>query len=110
MFLGHFTSRLPVYAQILRGCILIFQFQNILYLSLHSYVSLFVLFIDKFAGVKWVIKADKYKKIKFCCLQSKAAEPYLRLSGLDREDVYRRFVFIEGHGSYYQASTGTYLS
>ncbi|KAG7032157.1 yuxK, partial [Cucurbita argyrosperma subsp. argyrosperma] len=56
-------------------------------------------------GVKWVIKADKYKKIKFCCLQSKAAEPYLRLSGLDREDVYRRFVFIEGHGSYYQAST-----
>ncbi|XP_038891303.1 uncharacterized protein YuxK [Benincasa hispida] len=56
-------------------------------------------------GVKWVIKVDKYKKIKFCCFQSKAAEPYLRLSGLDREDVCRRFVFIEGHGSYHQAST-----
>ncbi|KGN51836.1 uncharacterized protein LOC101209995 [Cucumis sativus] len=56
-------------------------------------------------GVKWVIKVDKYKKIKFCCLQSKTAEPYLRLSGLDREDVSHRFVFIEGHGSYHQAST-----
>lgn len=56
-------------------------------------------------GVKWVIKVDKYKKIKFCCLQSKAAEPYLRLRGLDREDACHRFVFIEGHGSYHQAST-----
>ncbi|XP_022151246.1 uncharacterized protein LOC111019215 isoform X2 [Momordica charantia] len=55
-------------------------------------------------GVKWVIKADKYKKIKFCCLQSRAAEPYLRLSGLDREDISRRFLFVEGYGSYYQAS------
>ncbi|KDP21303.1 hypothetical protein JCGZ_21774 [Jatropha curcas] len=56
-------------------------------------------------GVKWVIKADKYRKIKFCCLQSKAAEPYLRLCGLDREDVLRRFLFIEGLGQYHQAST-----
>ncbi|KAL0287839.1 UNVERIFIED_CONTAM: putative protein YuxK [Sesamum calycinum] len=31
------------------------------------------------SGVKWVIEADKDKKIKFCCLQSRAAEPYLRL-------------------------------
>lgn len=56
-------------------------------------------------GVKWVIRADKYEKIKFCCLQSKAAEPYLNLCGVDREDVLRRFIFIEGLGQYHQAST-----
>ncbi|XP_065859583.1 uncharacterized protein [Euphorbia lathyris] len=56
-------------------------------------------------GVKWVIEADKYRKIKFCCLQSKAAEPYLRYCGLEQEDVLRRFVFIEGPGLYHQAST-----
>ncbi|XVF02388.1 hypothetical protein REPUB_Repub04eG0171400 [Reevesia pubescens] len=57
-------------------------------------------------GVKWVIKADKYRKIKFCCIQSKTAEPYLRVCGVDREDVLRRFVFIEGLGVYHQGSTG----
>ncbi|XP_068327299.1 uncharacterized protein [Pyrus communis] len=56
-------------------------------------------------GVKWVIKADKYRKIKFCCVQSEAAEPYLRLCGLDREDVLRRFLFVEGPGLYHQGST-----
>ncbi|XVE75101.1 hypothetical protein DITRI_Ditri12bG0069900 [Diplodiscus trichospermus] len=56
-------------------------------------------------GVKWVIQADKYRKIKFCCVQSKAAEPYLRVCGVDREDVLRRFVFIEGLGVYHQGST-----
>ncbi|XP_010928559.1 uncharacterized protein [Elaeis guineensis] len=56
-------------------------------------------------GVKWLIKVDKYEKIKFCCLQSKAAEPYLRLCGVDREDVLRRFLFIEGPGAYYEGST-----
>ncbi|ONI30574.1 hypothetical protein PRUPE_1G259700 [Prunus persica] len=56
-------------------------------------------------GVKWVIKADKYRKIKFCCLQSVTAEPYLRLCGLDREDVLRRFLFVEGPGLYHQGST-----
>ncbi|KAL4639194.1 hypothetical protein ACB092_03G200000 [Castanea dentata] len=56
-------------------------------------------------GVKWVIQADKYKKIKYCCVQSKAAEPYLRLCGLEREDVLRRFLFVEGPGLYHQAST-----
>ncbi|KAF8086757.1 hypothetical protein N665_0613s0025 [Sinapis alba] len=56
-------------------------------------------------GVKWIIKADKYRKIKFCCLQSKAAEPYLTVSGLTKEDVEKRFLFIEGLGSYHQAST-----
>ncbi|GAB4839851.1 hypothetical protein Ancab_020560 [Ancistrocladus abbreviatus] len=56
-------------------------------------------------GVKWVINVDKYRKIKFCCLQSEAAEPYLRLCGVDREDVLRRFIFIEGLGQYHQAST-----
>lgn len=55
-------------------------------------------------GVKWVIKADKYKKIKFCCLQSQTAEPYLRLCGLDRDDVLRRFLFVEGPGLYHQGS------
>lgn len=61
-----------------------------------------------FTGVKWVIRADKYRKIKFCCLQSQAAEPYLRLCGLDREDVLRRFLFVEGPGLYHQASTGMF--
>ncbi|KAM3706485.1 hypothetical protein ACJW31_03G155200 [Castanea mollissima] len=56
-------------------------------------------------GVKWVIQADKYKKIKYCCVQSKAAEPYLRLCGLEREDVLRRFLFVEGPGLYHRAST-----
>ncbi|GAB2278136.1 hypothetical protein Dimus_012832 [Dionaea muscipula] len=56
-------------------------------------------------GVKWVISVDKYRKIKFCCLQSEAAEPYLRLCGVDRKDVLRRFVFIEGLGQYHRAST-----
>ncbi|GLT40061.1 hypothetical protein SLA2020_142190 [Shorea laevis] len=56
-------------------------------------------------GVKWVIGVDKYRHIKFCCLQSKAAEPYLRVSGLDREDVLRRFLFVEGPGLYHQGST-----
>lgn len=56
--------------------------------------------------MKWVIRADKHEKIKFCCLQSKAAEPYLKLCGLDREDVLKRFLFVEGLYSYHQASTG----
>ncbi|KAL6187442.1 hypothetical protein ACLB2K_038841 [Fragaria x ananassa] len=56
-------------------------------------------------GVKWVIKADKHRKIKFCCVQSETAEPYLRLCGLDREDVLRRFLFVEGPGLYHQGST-----
>ncbi|XP_057950372.1 uncharacterized protein LOC131145238 [Malania oleifera] len=56
-------------------------------------------------GVKWVINADKHKKIKFCCVQSKAAEPYMKLCGVDREDVLRRFLFIEGLGLYHQGST-----
>lgn len=56
-------------------------------------------------GVKWVIKADRDRKIKFCCLQSKAAEPYMSLCDLDRDDVRRRFLFIEGPGLYHQGST-----
>ncbi|XP_062075196.1 uncharacterized protein LOC133779224 [Humulus lupulus] len=47
---------------------------------------------------------DKYRKIKFCYLQSETAEPYLRLSGLDRDDVLRRFLFIEGPGVFHQGS------
>ncbi|KAL5547236.1 hypothetical protein UlMin_006923 [Ulmus minor] len=56
-------------------------------------------------GVKWLIKADKYKKIKFCCLQSETAEPYLRATGLDRDDVLRRFLFVEGPDFFYQGSS-----
>jgi predicted DCC family thiol-disulfide oxidoreductase YuxK len=56
--------------------------------------------------VQCVIKADKYKKIRFCAVQSKAAEPYLIACGLDRKDVLRRFLFVEGPGSCHQASTG----
>ncbi|KAL4586902.1 hypothetical protein LXL04_011550 [Taraxacum kok-saghyz] len=56
-------------------------------------------------GVKLVINADKDRKIKFCCLQSKAAEPYMKICGVDREDVLRRFLFIEGQDAYHQGST-----
>ncbi|CAM8885767.1 unnamed protein product [Rhodiola kirilowii] len=56
-------------------------------------------------GVKWVIKADKHKKIKFCCLQSRAAEPYVELCGVERTDVLRRFLFVEGLDMYHQGST-----
>lgn len=56
-------------------------------------------------GVKWVIRTDKHAKIKFCCVQSKAAEPYLRLVGMDREDVLRRVLFVEGPDAYYEGST-----
>ncbi|XWS68947.1 hypothetical protein CRYUN_Cryun04dG0137300 [Craigia yunnanensis] len=59
-----------------------------------------------FKEVKWVIKADKYKKMKFCCVQSKATEPYLRVCGVDQENVLRWFVFIEGFSVYHQGSTG----
>lgn len=53
-----------------------------------------------------MIKVDKDKKIKFCCLQSKAAEPYMSVCDLDRDDVRRRFLFVEGPGLYHQGSTG----
>lgn len=56
------------------------------------------------SGVKFVIKADGDKKIKFCCLQSEAAEPYMKLCGVERDDVLRRFLFVEGPGSYHQGS------
>ncbi|QCD90668.1 hypothetical protein DEO72_LG4g1625 [Vigna unguiculata] len=56
-------------------------------------------------GVKWVIRADKDKRIKFCCVQSDAAEPYLRACGLDREDVIWRMLFVEGLNEYSQGST-----
>uniref|UniRef100_A0A7N0UJR1 Thiol-disulfide oxidoreductase DCC n=1 Tax=Kalanchoe fedtschenkoi TaxID=63787 RepID=A0A7N0UJR1_KALFE len=56
-------------------------------------------------GVKWVIRADKHRKIKFCCLQSKAAEPYMEVCGVEREDVLRRFLFVEGLDQYHQGST-----
>ncbi|KAD4983192.1 hypothetical protein E3N88_19863 [Mikania micrantha] len=56
-------------------------------------------------GVKLVINADKDRRIKFCCLQSKAAEPYMRVCGVDREDVLRRFLFIEGPFEYHQGSS-----
>ncbi|XP_030481148.2 uncharacterized protein LOC115698114 [Cannabis sativa] len=55
-------------------------------------------------GVKWVFKLDKHRKIKFCCLQSETAEPYLSLCGLNRDDVLRRFLFVEGPGVFHQGS------
>lgn len=61
------------------------------------------------AGVKRIIRADKDKKIKFCCLQSKAAEPYMEFCGVEREDVLRRFVFVESPNSYHQGSAGNHL-
>ncbi|XP_024533364.1 uncharacterized protein LOC9637324 [Selaginella moellendorffii] len=50
------------------------------------------------AGVKWVIDKDKDECISFCSVQSKAAEPYLIACGVGREDVLRRFIFVEGPG------------
>ncbi|CAL5349969.1 unnamed protein product [Camellia sinensis] len=35
-----------------------------------------------------------------------SAEPYMKLSGIDREDVLRHFLFIEGSGFYHQGSIG----
>ncbi|KAK8918718.1 hypothetical protein KSP39_PZI021108 [Platanthera zijinensis] len=60
-------------------------------------------------GVKWVIRVDKDAMIKFCCLQSKAAEPYLFFGGVDREDVRKRVLFVEGPEGCYEGSTGTSL-
>ncbi|KVH97777.1 hypothetical protein Ccrd_000106, partial [Cynara cardunculus var. scolymus] len=56
-------------------------------------------------GVCHLCHRDKDRRIKFCCLQSKAAEPYMRICGADREDVLRRFLFIEGPEAYHQGST-----
>ncbi|KAG0472192.1 hypothetical protein HPP92_016738 [Vanilla planifolia] len=57
-------------------------------------------------GVKWVIKVDKDVKIRFCCLQSKAAEPYLLLCGVDRGGcAKKRMLFIEGPEGCYEGST-----
>lgn len=58
--------------------------------------------------MKWIINVDKDRKISFCCLQSRTAEAYLRLCGLTREDVYKRFLFVEGPDSYHQGSTGIF--
>ncbi|KAJ4761449.1 Nucleic acid binding protein [Rhynchospora pubera] len=60
-------------------------------------------------GVRWLIKTDKHRKIKFCCLQSRAAQPYLRLLGLHREDVRRRVLFVEGPAAYYQGSAAVLM-
>ncbi|MCO5595955.1 hypothetical protein L7F22_050006 [Adiantum nelumboides] len=57
------------------------------------------------AGVNWVIKTDKGKRISFCAVQSEVAEPYLLLCGLTRQDVLNRFLFVEGPGHFSQAST-----
>ncbi|KAL1550908.1 hypothetical protein AAHA92_18811 [Salvia divinorum] len=57
------------------------------------------------AGVKRIISADKDRNITFCCVQSKEAEPYLKVCRVRRKDVLRRsFVFYEGPGSYHQGS------
>ncbi|KAI0510927.1 hypothetical protein KFK09_011538 [Dendrobium nobile] len=55
-------------------------------------------------GVKWVIKVDKDAMIKFCCLQSKAAEPYLLFCGVNKEDVQKRMLFVEGPDGYFEGS------
>ncbi|KAI0510923.1 hypothetical protein KFK09_011534 [Dendrobium nobile] len=55
-------------------------------------------------GVKWVIKVDKEAMIKFCCLQSKAAEPYLLFCGVKKEDVQKRMLFVEGPDGYFEGS------
>lgn len=57
------------------------------------------------SGVRWLIKADKYKRLSFCAVQSKLAAPYLLVCNLSREDVLNRFLFVEGPGQFSQAST-----
>ncbi|KAL8518949.1 hypothetical protein ACS0TY_010054 [Phlomoides rotata] len=57
------------------------------------------------SGVKRIIKADKDRKIRFCCVQSKAAEPYMEVCGVEQKDVLRRFLFVESPGSYHQGSS-----
>ncbi|KAH7366474.1 hypothetical protein KP509_18G080000 [Ceratopteris richardii] len=57
------------------------------------------------AGVHWLIKIDKEKRLSFCAVQSEVAKPYLQLCGLSQEDVLNRFLFVEGPGQFSQAST-----
>ena len=59
--------------------------------------------------MRFVIRADTQKHISFCAVQSEAAEPYLLVCGLTREDVLDRFLFVEGPGQFSQASTGKKL-
>ncbi|KAF5829410.1 hypothetical protein DUNSADRAFT_16109 [Dunaliella salina] len=47
------------------------------------------------AGIQFVGKRDGARRIMFCSVQSQAAQPYLQRIGLNKEDVLRRFVFIE---------------
>ncbi|KAJ4813925.1 Nucleic acid binding protein [Rhynchospora pubera] len=60
-------------------------------------------------GVRWLIKTDKHRKIKFCCLQSRAAQPYLRLLALHRQDVRHPVLFVEGLAAYYQGSAAVLM-
>ncbi|KAF0907201.1 hypothetical protein E2562_015710 [Oryza meyeriana var. granulata] len=48
----------------------------------------------------------RHAKIRFYCVQSKATEPYLRLVGMNREDMLRHVLFIEGPEAYYEGLTG----
>ncbi|KAF0926976.1 hypothetical protein E2562_028558 [Oryza meyeriana var. granulata] len=52
----------------------------------------------------------RHAKIRFYCMLSKAIESYLRLVGMDKEDVLRRVLFIEGPEAYYEGSTVTHLT
>lgn len=56
-------------------------------------------------GIKRLIKIDKFRQIKFCCLQSQVAEQYMDYCGVDRESVLRRFLFVEGPNTFSQGST-----
>lgn len=47
------------------------------------------------ACVRFVAARDKNAKLKFCCVQSKAAENYLLGLAMSRQDVLHRFVFVE---------------
>lgn len=46
-------------------------------------------------GIAFVAKRDPEKKIHFCSVQSKRSEPYLVACRLSRQDVLKRFVFID---------------
>ncbi|KAA0147194.1 hypothetical protein FNF27_00699 [Cafeteria roenbergensis] len=47
-------------------------------------------------GVQFLARNDPAGRVAYVALQSKAAEPVLKATGLKREDVHRKFALIEG--------------
>ncbi|KAL5081750.1 hypothetical protein RYX36_010171 [Vicia faba] len=67
----------------LQGTIVFLMYILFLRHKLVNVPNSIILSIVAVAGVKWVIRADKDRKTKFCCVQPNVVEPYLRTSGLE---------------------------